>query len=109
VAIAEAGVHLFKQYAVGDYDAAERMIPVIRLRALPRRRAGRPRECCVRCVHVCENFGFFYALNHGVSDDTIERAFAALRRFRALPLAPHFANGAHANLRFLHYPAAGCP
>jgi hypothetical protein len=29
VAIAEAGVHLFKQYAVGDYDAAERMIPVI--------------------------------------------------------------------------------
>jgi hypothetical protein len=29
VAIAEAGVHLFKQYAVGDYEAAARMIPII--------------------------------------------------------------------------------
>jgi isopenicillin N synthase-like dioxygenase len=37
-------------------------------------------------AHVCENVGFFYALNHGVSDDTIERAFAASRRFHALPL-----------------------
>ena len=36
--------------------------------------------------HACENVGFFYALNHGVSDDTIERAFAASRRFHALPL-----------------------
>jgi isopenicillin N synthase-like dioxygenase len=35
---------------------------------------------------VCENVGFFYALNHGVSDETIERAFAASRRFHALPL-----------------------
>jgi isopenicillin N synthase-like dioxygenase len=35
---------------------------------------------------ACENIGFFYALNHGVSDDTIERAFAASRRFHALPL-----------------------
>jgi hypothetical protein len=37
-------------------------------------------------AHACENVGFFYALNHGVSDDTIERAFAASRRFHALPL-----------------------
>jgi hypothetical protein len=28
VAIVEAGVHLFKQYAVGDYEAT-RMIPII--------------------------------------------------------------------------------
>ena len=36
--------------------------------------------------HACEKIGFFYALNHGVPDDTIERAFAASRRFHALPL-----------------------
>jgi isopenicillin N synthase-like dioxygenase len=36
--------------------------------------------------HAYEKIGFFYALNHGVPDDTIERAFAASRRFHALPL-----------------------
>src|SRR5262249_54264059 len=34
----------------------------------------------------CENVGFFYALNHGIPDGLIERAFAASRRFHALPL-----------------------
>ena len=37
-------------------------------------------------ARACENVGFFYALNHGVSDDTIDRAFAASRRCHALPL-----------------------
>jgi isopenicillin N synthase-like dioxygenase len=37
-------------------------------------------------ARACENVGFFYALNHGVSDDTIDRAFATSRRFHALPL-----------------------
>ncbi len=34
---------------------------------------------------ACENIGFFYALNHGVPEELVERAFAASRRFFALP------------------------
>src|SRR6516225_6663162 len=70
VALAEAGVHLFKQYAV---------------RFMMRAR-GALEGVAVDVVRACENVGFFYALNHGVSDDTIDRAFAASRRFHALPL-----------------------
>lgn len=32
-----------------------------------------------------ENIGFFYALNHGVPDELVDRALAASRRFFALP------------------------
>lgn len=60
--------------------------PDHRLRALLCRRAWSSRSCGGRCCHACENVGLFYALNHGVSDDTIGRAFAASRRFHALPL-----------------------
>src|SRR5207245_9779705 len=42
-------------------------------------------------AHACENVGFFYALNHGVADELIARAFAASRRFHALPLAEKLA------------------
>ena len=43
-------------------------------------------EVAADFAHTCEKVGFFYALNHGVPDDTIEQAFAASRRFHALPL-----------------------
>ena len=36
--------------------------------------------------HACENIGFFYAAGHGVDDAVVDRAFAAARRFHALPL-----------------------
>jgi isopenicillin N synthase-like dioxygenase len=36
--------------------------------------------------YACENIGFFYALNHGVPEALIDRAFAASRHFHALPL-----------------------
>ena len=48
--------------------------------------AQRPQRVAADLAHACEKVGFFYALNHGVPDDTIERAFAASRRFHALPL-----------------------
>src|SRR6202023_3663192 len=51
--------------------------------------AGKPGalECvAAEVARACENVGFFYALNHGVGDEVIERAFAASRRFHALPL-----------------------
>jgi isopenicillin N synthase-like dioxygenase len=39
-------------------------------------------------VHsACRSIGFFYIVNHGVPRDVIEDAFAANRRFHALPLS----------------------
>lgn len=35
---------------------------------------------------VCETIGFFSIANHGVAPELVERAFAASRRFHALPL-----------------------
>ena len=37
-------------------------------------------------AHACEEIGFFYAVNHGIGGELIERAFTAARRFFALPL-----------------------
>jgi isopenicillin N synthase-like dioxygenase len=37
-------------------------------------------------AHACAEIGFFYALNHGVSGQLIERAFIAARRFFALSM-----------------------
>jgi isopenicillin N synthase-like dioxygenase len=79
-------VHLFKQHAARDYDAAARMIPIIDYGPYFAGVPGALEDVAVDIAHACENVGFFYALNHGVCDDTIEHAFAASRRFHALPL-----------------------
>ena len=79
-------MHLFKRYGVKDYQNAASQIPVIdygpyfagERRALERLGA--------EVAHACENVGFFYALNHGVPDDLVDRAFAASRVFHSLPL-----------------------
>ena len=36
---------------------------------------------------ICHQTGFFYLVNHGISDDVIAHYFAELKRFFALPLA----------------------
>jgi isopenicillin N synthase-like dioxygenase len=61
------------------------MIPVIDYGPYSAGAPGALEGVAADVAHACENVGFFYALNHGVSDDTIERAFAASRRFHALP------------------------
>ena len=79
-------MHLFNEFAVEDQEAAARMIPIIDYGPYF---AGVPGalECvAAEVAHACENVGFFYALNHGVGDEVIERAFAASRRFHALPI-----------------------
>ena len=35
--------------------------------------------------YACENVGFFFIKNHGVSDDLVKRIFAETERFHALP------------------------
>src|ERR1700739_459948 len=78
---------LFKQSAVADYDAAARSIPVIDYGPYFAGAPGALERVAAEVAHACENVGFFYALNHGVPEEVIARAFAASRRFHALPLA----------------------
>src|SRR3954451_23769246 len=77
---------LFKEFGVKDPEAAAAQIPVIDFAPLF---AGE-RDALARLAPVirdaCENVGFFYAAGHGVSEELIDRAFAASRRFHALPL-----------------------
>jgi isopenicillin N synthase-like dioxygenase len=78
---------LFKEHAVRDYAAAAAQIPVIDFGpALSGERGGLD-SVAAATRHACENVGFFYALNHGVPEALIDRAFAASRQFHALPLA----------------------
>jgi isopenicillin N synthase-like dioxygenase len=79
-------MNLFQAQGVKDYGAAAAQIPVIDFGGFF---AGEP-DALDRLVpqlrHACENVGFFYAFGHGVPEESIDRAFAASRRFHALPL-----------------------
>jgi isopenicillin N synthase-like dioxygenase len=77
---------LFKEFGVRDYDAAAAQIPVIDFGPVF---AGEPaalESLAPNVRHACENVGFFYAAGHGVDEALIDAAFAASRRFHALPL-----------------------
>src|SRR5205807_5898908 len=88
---AEEWMHLFKQQGVQDYDAAAGLIPVIDYGPYFAGAPGALERVAAEVAHACENIGFFYALTHGVPEELIERAFAASRRFHALPLAEKLA------------------
>jgi isopenicillin N synthase-like dioxygenase len=79
-------MHLFKQHEVQDYRAAARLIPIIDYGPFFAGSPGALGRIAAEVRHACENVGFFYALNHGVPEGLIDRAFAASRRFHALPL-----------------------
>src|SRR5438876_11395935 len=84
-------MHLFKELRVQDYDAAAKLIPVIDYGPYFAGASGALQRVAAEVARACENVGFFYALNHGVPDELIDRAFAASRRFHALPLAQKLA------------------
>jgi isopenicillin N synthase-like dioxygenase len=79
-------MHLFKQHAVADFADAAEAIPVIDYGPYFTGEPGAITGLAAELRHACENVGFFYALNHGVDQAVIDRAFAASRRFHALPL-----------------------
>jgi isopenicillin N synthase-like dioxygenase len=79
-------MHLFKQYAVEDHEAAARLIPVIDYGPYFDGEPGALDRVAAEVTQACGNVRFFYALNHGVADEAIEWAFAASRWFHALPL-----------------------
>ncbi len=79
-------MHLFKEHAVADYEAASAKIPVIDYGPYFAGAPGALGRLADELADACENIGFFYALNHGVPEALIDGAFEASRRFHALPL-----------------------
>jgi len=80
-------MNLFQQHAVRDYAVAAATIPVIDFGPVFAGDASALPAVADEVRNACEQVGFFYAANHGVSEELIDRAFAASRRFHALPLA----------------------
>lgn len=79
-------MHLFKQHAVKDVTEISRLIPVIDFGPFFANEPGALDRLAEQLRHACENVGFLYAANHGVPQDLIDRAFAASKRFHAMPL-----------------------
>src|SRR5580658_4544642 len=79
-------MNLFKEQAVSDYAAAASQIPVIDFAPYFAGEAGALERLATEVGRACETVGFFYALGHGVDDAIVDAAFAASRRFHALPL-----------------------
>jgi isopenicillin N synthase-like dioxygenase len=84
-------MHLFKRLAAADPGAAAGAIPVIDYGPFFAGAPGALDRLAAQLTHACENIGFFYAANHGVAEALIDRAFAAARRFHALPLGEKLA------------------
>jgi isopenicillin N synthase-like dioxygenase len=79
-------MHLFKQHAVSDYAAASAAIPVIDYGPYFAGVPGALAALAEQVKDACENVGFLYIANHGIPQETIDRAFAVSKRFHALPL-----------------------
>ena len=79
-------MHLFKQHAVKDVTEVSRLIPVIDFGPYFANEPNALERLAEQLRHACENVGFLYAYNHGVPQDLIDRAFAASKRFHAMPL-----------------------
>jgi isopenicillin N synthase-like dioxygenase len=84
-------MHLFNQHAVADPAASADAIPVIDYGPYFAGVPGALERVAAEVGSASENIGFFYAAGHGVCDELIDRAFAASRRFHALPLAEKLA------------------
>src|SRR4051812_46878204 len=79
-------MNLFQEQGVRDYAEAASKIPIIDFGPYFAGAPGALDRVAAEARHACENIGFFYALGHGVPEKVIDRAFAASRRFHALPL-----------------------
>ena len=78
-------MHLFKQHAVKDFESTANQIPVVDYGPYFAGTPGALERIAADVKYASENIGFFYALNHGIPQTTIDAAFAASQRFHALP------------------------
>jgi isopenicillin N synthase-like dioxygenase len=79
-------MNLFREQGVKNYGEAAAKIPAIDFAPYFAGEPGALARVAAEVGHACENVGFFYAAGHGVSEEIVDRAFAASRRFHALPL-----------------------
>ncbi len=79
-------MHLFKQHAVRDVADVAAKIPIIDFGPYFVGGPGALAPLARQVKDACEQVGFFYIAGHGVPQDIVDRAFAASRRFHALPL-----------------------
>jgi isopenicillin N synthase-like dioxygenase len=79
-------MNLFKEQGVTDYAAAAARIPIIDYGPYFADEPGALDRLVPQVRDACEHVGFFYAAGHGVDDAIVDAAFAASRRFHALPM-----------------------
>src|SRR5258708_3017698 len=79
-------MNLFKEQGVKDFAAAAAQIPVIDDGPSFAGEPGAVDRLVPQVRHACESVGFFYISGHGVDDAIVDAAFAASRRFHALPM-----------------------
>jgi isopenicillin N synthase-like dioxygenase len=79
-------MNIFKAMAVRSFAEATRAIPVIDFGPAFRGQSGALDAAAAEVRRACEQIGFFYMAGHGVPEEVINAAFAASRKFHALPL-----------------------
>ncbi|HVB17703.1 MAG TPA: 2-oxoglutarate and iron-dependent oxygenase domain-containing protein [Stellaceae bacterium] len=79
-------MNLFKEHGVKDHAMAAAAIPVIDFGPYFAGEPGALGALASEVGRACEEVGFCYAAGHGVDEAVIDAAFAAARRFHALPL-----------------------
>ena len=84
-------MNLFREHGVKDVAAAAAQIPAIDFGPYFAGEPGALDTVAKAVGQACEHVGFFYAAGHGVDEAVIDRAFAASRRFHALPMAEKLA------------------
>ncbi|MBT3536214.1 MAG: isopenicillin N synthase family oxygenase [Rhodospirillaceae bacterium] len=79
-------MHLFREEAAQDMDAALAQLPIIDLGPHLNGEPGALEALAADIKDACERIGFFLIKNHGVPDGLIADTFAQSKRFHALPL-----------------------
>ena len=66
-------------------QAEYRELPILDLGEFLAGSAGAVEALAVQLRHACEEIGFFFITNHGISDELISSIFAETKRFHDLP------------------------
>jgi len=90
-------MNLFKAKRARDEAAALAQIPVIDFGPAFAGEPGALERLAAEVRQACEGVAFLYIKNHGIDQAVIDRAFAASRRFHALPLEQKLALKINAN------------
>ena len=79
-------MHLFKEQATQNLDAALAKIPLVDLGCYLGGKPGALKALAEKIKYACQTIGFFYIENHGVPQDLIDNTFLQAARFHGLHL-----------------------